>query len=276
MAGYALFVDAGYFFQAGWGSTQFSQSSRKNISIKNPEQMLSELCQKAASLADNTRLLRVYWYDAIPGPRLSLEQTQLAKLKGLKLRLGTLNSEGQQKGVDSLIVTDILELARNKAIEDAVIVTGDEDLRIAVEIAQTYGVRVHVLAAGDYTKNVSLQLQMEADSVDTIAGEWFESHLTSTTLDPLVASSARVNKASSETIDIDLAANGVITDMLAAMSEQEKLDLTEHFSSSTSVPIDFDGKLIKRTSEKLDGARLTPAQCRRIRGLFVTALKNKS
>lgn len=274
MAGYGLFVDAGYFFQAGWDSTKLCKSTRKDLSIINPEKMLLELCDKASSLADNTKLLRVYWYDAIPGPHLSLEQTQLAKLKGLKLRLGTLNSAGQQKGVDSLIVTDLLELARNKAIEDAVIITGDEDLRIAVEIAQSYGIRVHVLAAGDFTKNVSLQLQMEADSVDTIAGEWFASHLTSTVSDSPVVPSATANKSSSETIDV--AANAVINEMLSTMSAQEKSNLKDHFSQSTQVPSDFDGKLIKRTSERLEGIKLSPAECRQIRGHFVTAIKASS
>ena len=60
----------------------------------------------------------------------------MRRLDNVKLRLGQLNSAGQQKGVDSLIVTDLMELARNKAISDAVVVTGDEDIRIAVQIAQ--------------------------------------------------------------------------------------------------------------------------------------------
>ena len=66
----------------------------------------------------------------------------------MKLRLGQLNSEGQQKGVDSLIVTDLIELARNKAISDAVVLTGDEDIRVGVQIAQSLGVRVHLLGIG--------------------------------------------------------------------------------------------------------------------------------
>ncbi len=84
---------------------------------------------------------------------MSLEQTTLAHHAGLKLRLGTLNNAGEQKGVDSLIVTDLIELARNGAIADAVLISGDEDLRVAVQVAQTFGVRVHVLAVGDPSRN---------------------------------------------------------------------------------------------------------------------------
>ena len=63
----------------------------------------------------------------------------------MKLRLGIVNLAGQQKGVDSLIVTDLVELARNHAITDAILLSGDEDLRIGVQIAQSFGVRVHLI-----------------------------------------------------------------------------------------------------------------------------------
>ena len=56
-----------------------------------------------------------------------------------------MNSVGEQKGVDSLIVTDMINLARNRAISDAVFVSGDEDLRVGVQQAQEFGVRVHLV-----------------------------------------------------------------------------------------------------------------------------------
>ena len=53
----------------------------------------------------------------------------LARLTDVKVRLGLVNSYGQQKGVDSLIVTDMLTLARNRAMAHCVLLSGDEDLR---------------------------------------------------------------------------------------------------------------------------------------------------
>ena len=47
----------------------------------------------------------------------------------MKVRLGFVNSLGQQKGVDSLIVTDMLTLARNRAVAECVLLSGDEDLK---------------------------------------------------------------------------------------------------------------------------------------------------
>jgi hypothetical protein len=40
-------------------------------------------------------------------------------LQDVKVRLGFVNSVGEQKGVDWLIVTDMIALARNRAISDA-------------------------------------------------------------------------------------------------------------------------------------------------------------
>lgn len=63
----------------------------------------------------------------------------------MKVRLGFVNSVGEQKGVDSLIVTDMIALARNRAISDAVLMSGDEDLRVGVQQAQELGVRAGCL-----------------------------------------------------------------------------------------------------------------------------------
>ena len=92
----------------------------------------------------------------------------MRQLDNVKLRLGQLNSAGQQKGVNSLIVTDLMELARNKAISDAVVVTGDEDIRIGVQIAQSHGVRVHLLGIGGATNKGSQSLTLQTAEADTV------------------------------------------------------------------------------------------------------------
>ncbi|MBF0171967.1 MAG: NYN domain-containing protein [Magnetococcales bacterium] len=160
--------------------------ARKQISVKSPRKMLDDLCQAASAMSDNLPLLRVYWYDAAPGSRASLDQSTLALLSGVELRLGAMNSVGKQKGVDSLIVTDIIDLARNRAISDAVVVTGDEDLRIAFQVAQSFGVRMHILAVGDPMKNVSPAFLMEADSVEVLESAWFTRHFDLSTPEPRV------------------------------------------------------------------------------------------
>lgn len=80
----------------------------------------------------------------------------------------------QQKGVDSYLQRDLTALARNRAVADAVLVGGDEDLRRALEEAQDYGTRVHLwgveAAAPEY--NQSQSLIAKADRRWVIPGEW--------------------------------------------------------------------------------------------------------
>ena len=71
-------------------------------------------------MASEASLLRIYWYDGILQGQRSQAQRELATADNVKVRLGTV-SGGRQKGVDSLIVTDLIELARNHAISDAVL-----------------------------------------------------------------------------------------------------------------------------------------------------------
>lgn len=73
----------------------------------------------------------------------------------VNFRAGLVNSKGQQKGVDSLIVTDLFELASNRAVADAALVTGDSDLAIGIELAQKKGVRIAVLGLEDLAVGVS-------------------------------------------------------------------------------------------------------------------------
>lgn len=266
---YAIFVDAGYFFAAGAQAAFGSQTPRKQVALKSPSAMLSDLCSKASKAADNTSFLRTYWYDAMPGPRLSLEQSVLAMLAGVKLRLGALNSAGEQKGVDSLIVTDIIDLARNRAIADAVLVTGDEDLRIAVQVAQSFGVRVHILAAGDPSKNVSPSLQMEADSVATLDAAWFSHHLELISVAPKAA-------ATTTAVDISVVIEAVINEILEKITPEQLTQLAQHFSTQTSVPPEFDRPLVAKVSTGLSGRKFTGDETRHIRGQFVRAVKARA
>lgn len=275
----AIFVDAGYFFAAGAEASTGVATPRKTVSLKNPDAMLQSLVQKAVAAASNKSLLRTYWYDAMPGSRPSLEQTTLAHLSGMKVRFGVLNSKGQQKGVDSLIVTDLIDLARNRAIADAVLLSGDEDLRIAVEIAQTFGVRVHILAAGSAAKNVSPDLKMEADSVTEIDAAWFRQHLA---FDQAVVKAgqelptektklAQSNQLASASLD--QIAEQVVSGLLAEHGEPQIQSLKLHLESNTSIPPEFDRPLIARVSAALSGQRLSGDESRHVRGIFVRLVK---
>lgn len=160
----AVFVDAGYLHAQGSALLTGQKKLRTQI-ILDVALTLQKLRELAEACAPGSRLLRTYWYDGLTRTgRLSSEQEQIANASFAKLRLGTVNSRGEQKGVDSLIVTDLIDLARNRAITDVVLVSGDEDIRIGVQIAQTFGVRMHLLGIKPARGSQSPDLIQEADS----------------------------------------------------------------------------------------------------------------
>ncbi len=164
MSSVAIFVDAGYLFAQGSAALTGAKKPRESLRL-NETAVLAELTAVAHAKSNNIPLLRVYWYDGARAARgMTLEHSTLAFTDYIKLRLGFMNSQGQQKGVDSLIVTDIIELARNQAISDAVLLSGDEDVRIGVRISQSFGVRVHLLGIAPCRGSQSPQLMQEADT----------------------------------------------------------------------------------------------------------------
>lgn len=160
----AIFVDAGYLFAQGSAALTGSSKKRENLVLDAPA-VVAALRAVLTTQCPGCSLLRIYWYDGGVGAgRLSADQALLARLDDVKVRLGFINSAGQQKGVDSLIVTDLIELARQKAICDAILLSGDEDVRVGVQIAQNYGIRVHLLGIAPSRGSQSPQLLQEADT----------------------------------------------------------------------------------------------------------------
>ncbi|MEU3464365.1 NYN domain-containing protein [Streptomyces sp. NPDC006733] len=141
-ATHAVFVDAGYVYAAA-GRLVAGTEDRQAFEL-DAEAIIEAFIDKARALFPDSRLLRVYWYDGARRRIHTREQERIAELPDVKVRLGNLNASRQQKGVDSLIRTDLESLARHRAISDAVLIGGDEDLVSAVEAAQGYGARVHL------------------------------------------------------------------------------------------------------------------------------------
>ena len=164
MSRVAVFVDAGYLFAQGSAALNGAKVPRTQI-LLNETAAIAELMTVAQAKSANASFLRVYWYDGALGWRgMTPEQAVLANTDYVKIRLGFMNSRRQQKGVDSLIVTDLIELARNGAISDALLLAGDEDVRIGVLIAQSFGVRIHLLGIIPSRGTQSPQLIQEADT----------------------------------------------------------------------------------------------------------------
>ena len=159
----AVFVDAGYLYAEGSKALAGHKLRRGAVQLDLPK-TITKLRETSAERSPGASLLRIYWYDGLLRGKQSSDQRELAYSDDVKLRLGIVNEAGQQKGVDSLIVTDLVELARNHAIADAILLSGDEDLRIGVQIAQSFGVRVHLIGIAPRRASQSDSLLQEADT----------------------------------------------------------------------------------------------------------------
>ncbi|MEV4441300.1 NYN domain-containing protein [Streptomyces sp. NPDC049577] len=174
---HAVFVDAGYVYAAA-GRLVTGTEDRRAFEL-DAEGIIEAFIDKARMIFPDSRLLRVYWYDGARRRIHTTEQQSIAELPDVKVRLGNLNAHNQQKGVDSLIRSDLESLARHRAISDAVLIGGDEDLVSAVEAAQGYGARVHLwgIEAGG-GRNQAEPLLWEVDSQRTFDLEFCKPYVT--------------------------------------------------------------------------------------------------
>ena len=237
----AVFVDAGYLYAEGSKAISGGVRNRRDIRLDR-DVFLQELRIAASSRCPQASLLRIYWYDGMPQQGLSNVQLDFARADYVKLRMGVVTKANRQKGVDSLIVTDIIELARNGAITDAVLMSGDEDVRIGVQLAQSFGVRVHLLGITTGGWNQSPLLLQEADTVV----KWNK---------PMVCQFMTVaDEGPVETVlppdidDIDLESDvGSALDRVAAKAAQawaNRFNTTSNRTKNAKIPRFFDAPLL--------------------------------
>lgn len=275
---FSLFVDAGYFYKAGALAAFDENLPRENIGIMDPRSALDYLVDTAREACGNhPDLLRTYWYDGVHSAGLSTAQSAFAVLPSLKMRLGTISFAGKQKGVDSLIVADLIELSRNKSISDAVLLTGDEDIRVGVELAQGFGVRVHLLGVADIEHNVGKELRWAADTVTPIEAKWFRDNFRKTgvssaslpDLHPRENSDISVPEQRSkgndtlralENVDVnsetlDVTADRAITALMAQYTPEDYKEIQASINLNGVIPPEIDRPLIAAM------ARIRNGQC---------------
>lgn len=166
---YALFLDAAYLYAAGGQLCHNTkQRARLVLDFQRAVDDLRAICKRACGLPP----LRVYWYDAATDAQPTASHLAVASVQGVQLRLGRLTPQGQ-KGVDSRIVRDLIVLSHHHAISEAVLLSGDDDLREGVSEAQEVGVRVSLIgvapAVGFQNQAPTLVRQADATIVLTQA-----------------------------------------------------------------------------------------------------------
>ncbi|HET7548629.1 MAG TPA: hypothetical protein VFJ86_12710, partial [Usitatibacter sp.] len=142
-------------------------------------------------------------------------------------------------------------------------------------------VRVHVLAVGDASKNVSASLQMEADSVATLDVHWLSQHIQiskpvprpAAALDISAVGAQQHSKSETSEASHSEAAKQVCEEIIASLEKHVLVHLNEYFTTSKTIPPEFDRKLIAKTRELL-GRQLEADEKRATRGVFVTMIRS--
>ncbi len=262
----AVFVDAGYLFAQGSIALSGEKLPRGRVVLNH--EMAVRCLGGFACQVSGLPLLRIYWYDGTStGP--TAQHNALAYQTDLKVRLGFVNSVGEQKGVDSLIVTDLIGLARNCAMADAVLVSGDEDLRVGVQQAQERGVRVHLLGIRPSRGSQSVFLLQEADTTHEWGPEDLAPFLSCRPL-PAPGDVPREEVAQADE-GVGLEPLGLVAEGLAQevpVNELEGLVLT--IRRSGQIPRELDGRLLAKGAALL-ALRLDPSQKKKIREKFLRA-----
>lgn len=267
-----VLVDAGYLYAQGSLCLAGSQLGRADIRI-NESAVVRALKSVSHERSGGCGLLRIYWYDAPLRTGITAQQAALANSDHIKLRLGVLNGLGQQKGVDSLIVSDLIELARNRAISDAILVSGDEDVRIAVQIAQAYGVRIHLLGMHPARASQSALLRQEADTTS----EWTTSDISM--FMSVTPKAPRVERVNSEILpEVEGSPPppqaALVTEAVDALGPQDVADLAAYWTSRTGLPPEIDRPLLARCRDAL-ARDLAPDERRNVRRWFETLVRGR-
>ena len=278
----AVFVDAGYLFAQGSKELSGTKLTRSECELDHSavRSALRDYAEGASSLP----LLRIYWYDGTSqGP--SPHHIALANQPDIKVRLGFVNSQGQQKGVDSLIVTDMITLARNRAMAACVLLSGDEDLRVGVQQAQEYGIRVHLLGIRPSRGSQSSFLREEADRVEEWTSAELSAFLACNPRQPDLAdvfvgpdcrgTSGRARlEQSDDVIDESARLVRVARAVAESLPVTEAIALADQIQSTGWRPPEVDGKLLAMSRSEV-GHDLDQQQKSFVRNAFVTALEKR-
>jgi uncharacterized LabA/DUF88 family protein len=262
----AVFVDAGYLYAQSSICLSGSKLNRPQLKL-NEAEIINQLKSIALTRSAGKPLLRIYWYDGAKNG-MTVDHITLANMEDVKVRLGSINSAGEQKGVDSLLVTDLIDLARNQSISDAMVVTGDGDLRIAVQIAQTFGVRVHLVTLEPSRVSLSALLRQEADTVSEIPKADVAKFMQIVTVPAIPVALTTVPAGAAAPMTPASAIQRAIDSILGPLSPEDAQKLKLTFDASNTIPTQYDRRLLG-TARSFLGRDLSGDERRTMRTAFV-------
>jgi hypothetical protein len=146
------------------------------------------------------------------------------------------------------------------------LMSGDEDVRVGVQIAQNYGVRVHLLGVAPSRGNQSLQLIQEADTTQ----EWDQAKIGTFLFERPVAakSAAPAVPALVAVAGIEQQLETAVKDLVEALELIELEAIQAYWQQGQrGVPADQDKRLLPHCRAAI-GRNLERAEIHLVRGHF--------
>jgi uncharacterized LabA/DUF88 family protein len=267
----AVFVDAGYLYALCCIARFQASYPRLQVDL-DLESVVRQLKLEATALdGGGGRLIRIYWYDGAPKSGMTGDQARIASITDVKLRLGSVNGFGEQKGVDGLIVHDLTELARNRAIDAAILVSGDEDVLVGVQTAQSFGVRVHLLGIDPMHSQAQL-LRYESDVChewpDGLVAPWVNLKPTGKSY-PLMNEEAEYKYCPAVLPDM-----ARIVDAMQDAVEGREYTILDLWERSRRISHELDSLLMRSVSSTL-GRQLSAQEKPALRQAFIEELRSR-
>lgn len=175
-----IFIDAGFLLSLG--GHRAAGTTLRTAFTTHYESLIRGIVQ---SVKKNSGLsnLRVYWYDASKDGLFTEQHKRIGLIAGVKVRLGRISYNGDQKGVDLRLALDLVGVARNGSARVAYLVSGDDDLAEAVEEAQGLGMKVILLGVAKAENrlgvaSVAEHLALTMDSIEILPDQLLDSSFT--------------------------------------------------------------------------------------------------
>jgi uncharacterized LabA/DUF88 family protein len=148
------------------------------LSGVNYEKLIQGILKRTAEHSGQD-VLRVYWYDVSKDALFTDQHKSIGLLPDVKVRLGRISFNGEQKGVDLKLGLDLVGVARNRAASTAFLVSGDDDLAEAVEEAQDLGMKVVLVGLDNPDHRLGVQsvaehLALRVDSIIALPASLIE------------------------------------------------------------------------------------------------------
>ncbi len=212
-------------------------------------------------------LVGSYWYDTQPDGRHRQQHLELLGSERLIVRLVPYAGHENHDMIEAILAANVFELARNRSVDDVVVVADDASLSVPTMLLQGYGVRVHLVRISSDDDAPALSFEPDSTSVwgPTVCATFLREG----------AHSPQPARTLPSTIDPQVQAMIAETTrgFARSLSEDERTAIRAATTTMRRIPPEHDSQLLFAVSAALSRA-LEPAEKVFMRRRFFEAIES--